>query len=128
MNLINSQKRYVFLIFCLFLLPNIFVVVLGIESFPLTCAPMFGHYIDDNTKLYEFKFEGLKNGKTTDLIDYLDKPENHFIRHFFSKAYGSTNTIYPFTNKLSESATSFQNRMNMFFQQYQSTFVLKILI
>ena len=47
------------------------------------------------------------------------------MRHFFSKVYGSTEAISPFTNKLSESNDYFQNRMNMFFQQYESEVLLK---
>ena len=71
------QKKYAIIIFCLFIIPNVFVVVLGIESFPLTCAPMFGHYINSNTELYEFKFEGVKNEQSIDLIDFLGKPEDN---------------------------------------------------
>ena len=126
-NMKQVQKKYAIILFSLFFFPNAFFVILGIESFPLTCAHMFmfGHYIDENTNLYEFKFEGVKDGKTTELIDFLGKPEDHFMRHFFSKVYGSIEAVSPFTNKLSENAENFQNRMDMFFQLYESNVLLK---
>jgi hypothetical protein len=120
MKLKNSYKTFVI---SLLLIPNLFVVVLGIESFPYTCAPMFGHYIDNETPLYLFKLEGLNQNKTTDLTAYLGKPEDFFMRHFFSKVYGSTQAISPFSHKLSESQSAFQNRMHVFFEHY--TTVLK---
>ncbi len=106
------------LVLFLVLAPNIFVVIMGIESTPYTCAPMFGHYIDENTDLYLFKFEGVLDGEKTNLVDYYGKPEGFFIRHFFSKVYGSTKAISPFTNKLSESPEAFNKRMQAFFISY----------
>lgn len=102
------------------LLPNLFVVVAGIESFPYTCAPMFGHYINENTSLYTLKFEGVNESGATNLIDYYGKSEVNFIRHFFSKVYGSTKTISPYSNRLSESPDLFNKRMNLFFEHYIS--------
>jgi hypothetical protein len=114
------KKTYKIVVTSLLILPNIFVVIMGVESFPYTCAPMFGHYINNNTSLYLFKFEGETNDNKIDLIDYLGKPESQFMRHFFSKVYGSTSPISPFTNKLSESETQFYQRMNMFFKHYDA--------
>lgn len=114
------NKTYKYLIITLLVLPNVFVMLLGIESFPYTCAPMFGHYINEDTSLYLLEFEGVHNGKTTNLINYLGKPEDFFMRHFFSKVYGSTEAISPFTNKLNESEVAFQYRMNTFFKHYTS--------
>lgn len=115
----SFKKNYPKILFACFLIPNVFVVTLGIESFPLTCAPMFGHYIDEETPLYVLKFEGVTNSETIDLVNYLGKPEDFFMRHFFSKVYGSTQAISPFTNKLSESNQDFQHRMNTFFKHYE---------
>ncbi len=114
----KAKNTYKAIVIAFFLVPNVFVMLVGIESFPYTCAPMFGHYINKDTKLYLFKLEGVNQGKSTDLIDYLGKPEDFFMRHFFSKVYGSTDAISPFTNKLSESETAFQNRMTLFFDKY----------
>ncbi|MEL0456418.1 hypothetical protein WJN01_09280 [Flavobacteriaceae bacterium SZ-1-7] len=118
------KKVYKPVVVSLILLPNLFVMVFGIESFPYTCAPMFGHYIDEETNLYLFKFEGINDNTVTDLTEYYGKPEEFFIRHFFSKVYGSTESISPFTNKLSESPKAFQKRMDEFFNNY-SSFLLK---
>ena len=114
------RKQYATLLFACFLIPNIGVVVFGIESFPFTCAPMFGHYIDKETPLYLLKFEGVTDTETIDLVNYFGKPEDFFMRHFFSKVYGSTQAISPFTNKISESKEAFQHRMNTFFKHYES--------
>lgn len=102
----------------LILIPNIFVITLGVESFPLTCAPMFGHYINDDTDLFLLKFEGEKDSVKIDLVDYYGKPEDLFVRHFFSKVYASTKPISPFSNKLTETPEAFENRMNSFFINY----------
>jgi len=119
----KKKNIYQTSVILLLLIPNMFVMLFGIESFPYTCAPMFGHYIDAKTNLYLFQFEGVNKDKSTDLVDYLGKPEDFFMRHFFSKVYGSTHPISPFTNKLSESDVAFQNRMAVFFEHY--TKVLK---
>lgn len=118
------KKIYKFIVITLVLIPNLFVIVFGIESFPYTCAPMFGHYIDDKTDFYLLQFEGVNDSTTTDLTDYYGKPDAFFIRHFFSKVYGSTDDISPFTNKLEESPEAFQSRMNEFFNHY-SLFIKK---
>lgn len=117
-----KRKLYPILVSLVIIVPNLFSVFAGVESFPFTCAPMFGHYIDENTDLFVFKFEGQKGSKKTDLVNYFGKPENHFIRHFFSKVYGSTDEITPFSNRLSDSPEEFQHRMNVFFEHY-STFL-----
>ncbi|MFK7780111.1 MAG: hypothetical protein QM490_03095 [Candidatus Gracilibacteria bacterium] len=80
---------------------------------------MFGHYIDDSTDLYLFKFEGInEESSNINLINYYGKPEDLFMRHFFSKVYGSTENISPFSNRLSEGYNSFHNRMDTFFNHY----------
>ena len=119
-----KKKTYYKIVLVIVLLPNIIVVAFGIESFPYTCAPMFGHYIDDSTDLYLFKFEGINDTTQIDLFDYYGKSEDLFIRHFFSKVYGSTKDISPFDSKLTESKTAFQFRMDTFFNHY-SKFILK---
>ena len=122
-NKLFKKNTYLKIVAVLILAPNIFVAVLGIESFPYTCAPMFGHYIDDNTDLYLFKFEGVNDSTTTNLTNYYGKSEDLFIRHFFSKVYGSTHAISPFDSKLTESKSDFQYRMNAFFNHF-SNFIL----
>lgn len=119
-----KKNTYLKAIALIVLLPNIFVVIFGIESFPYTCAPMFGHYIDDDTDLYLFKFEGVTDSTKVNLVDYYGKPEEFFIRHFFSKVYGSTKAISPFDKRLKDSESDFQYRMDTFFNHY-SKFILE---
>ncbi|WOD43383.1 hypothetical protein [Hwangdonia lutea] len=118
-----EKKIYFNIVATLILVPNIFVAIIGIETFPYTCAPMFGHYIDDNTNLYLLKFEGVNDSTKTNLTEFYGKSEDLFIRHFFSKVYGSTHAISPFDSKLSESKSDFQYRMDTFFNHF-STFIL----
>ncbi|AXP82435.1 hypothetical protein CJ739_3373 [Mariniflexile rhizosphaerae] len=119
--LLSIMKRvYKPLICACFLIPNLLVIIFGIESFPYTCAPMFGHYINKDTKFYLFKLEGVKDSKSIDLTKYLGKSDDLFMRHFFSKVYGSTDAISPFTNKFSESKSDFQERMDLFFKNYSN--------
>ncbi|MEC8832072.1 MAG: hypothetical protein VX772_06915, partial [Bacteroidota bacterium] len=116
---ILSRKNYIFFIAAIFLLPNLFVMALGIESFPYTQAPMFGHYIDSNTKLYLLKFEGHTADGSVDLVDYYGKSELRFIRHFFSKVYGSSDYFTPFSGRVLEDEERFQERLTLFFDSYQ---------
>ena len=115
---IFTKKNYMFFIAAIFLLPNLFVMALGIESFPYTQAPMFGHYIDSETKLYLLKFEGHKDGQTIDLVDYYGKSELRFIRHFFSKVYGSSEYFTPFSGRVIEDEERFNERLNLFFESF----------
>lgn len=102
------------------MIPNLFAIVLGIESFPFTQAPMFGHYINDNTNLYVLKFEGhTKEGKV-DLVDYYGKSELRFIRHFFSKVYGSSEYFTPFSGRVFEDKERFDERLTLFFENFEN--------
>ncbi|WP_406683908.1 hypothetical protein N1F78_14620 [Seonamhaeicola sp. MEBiC1930] len=116
----HLKSIYPTLIATFILVPNIYTIILGIESFPYTCAPMFGHYINDETDLYLLKFEGETVSNKIDLKDYYGRPEDHFIRHFFSKVYGSTQNISPFSNRLTENEIFFNQRMNSFFRNFSN--------
>lgn len=124
MTLKTLKSIYPAIVFSIVLIPNIFVIICRIESFPFTCAPMFGHYINDETDLYLFKFEGENESSKVDLVDYYGTEEIFFMRHFLSKVYGTTESISPFNNKLSESESDFNLRMNTFFIYY-SNFLLE---
>lgn len=112
------KTTYKIFVFSFILSPNIFVAILGLESFPYTCAPMFGHYIDENTSLYILKFEGVDNGRVVNLLEYYDKAEVRFIRHFFGKVYGSTEPRSPYSSRLTDGKKEFETRMNNFFQNF----------
>lgn len=112
------QSKYKILIWSIVLVPNIFAVAFGVASFPYTCAPMFAHQVNEDSKLCVFKFEGSNERETVDLINYYGRSETFFIRYFFSKVYGSSEAISPFDTKLSESREDFQKRMDVFFEDY----------
>lgn len=79
---------------------------------------MFGHYVGEESEFYVFEFEGVNDGDITELSNYYGKTELYFIRHFFSKAYGSAEGISPFSNRLSDSKEEFNVRMNQFFLNF----------
>jgi hypothetical protein len=112
-------KFYMLIISALVILPNIYVVVLGIENFPFTCAPMFAHYVNPETPLYIYKFEGIRNLKR-ELVksDENGRPESVFMRQFFSKVYGSKYPVSPFGYHPDDSPEAFTLRMNEFFKHY----------
>ncbi len=112
------KSKYAVVICSIVLLPNIFAIYVGVASFPYTCAPMFAHHINVDSKLCVFKFEGSNAYKTVDLTDNYGRSETFFIRYFFSKVYGSSDPISPFATRLSENKADFQNRMNDFFEDY----------
>ena len=118
MKLKLKKIAYPILVSLIVLLPNLFVMAMGIESFPYTCAPMFGHYINDRTSLFILNFEGVSEQESIDLTEYYGKSELYFVRHFFSKVYGSTETISPYSHRLLESQGDFYLRMNQFFFEY----------
>lgn len=79
---------------------------------------MFGHYVGADTALYILKFETISGAERINLEPYYDRPEAYFIRHFFSKVYGSPGNISAFNGRLSESPAEFQMRMNAFFNAF----------
>lgn len=120
----NGQKlkaAYLIFVALIFAVPNIAVTILGFESFPLTCAPMFAHHIDVDTELYSLKFEGRDpSGALTDLIDHYGKSEVLFERHFFAKVYGSVGSSNPFSDILCDNEELFHQRAVAFFNNYSS--------
>lgn len=114
-----KSKFYIGLVSAMVLIPNMYVVILGIEDFPFTCAPMFAHYIGPETALYIFKFDGVKD-QNKELItsDEYGKPEAVFIRQFFSKAYGSKDPVSAFGYHPEDNLDAFSLRMNRFFCLY----------
>lgn len=120
--IIFKSKYYKILVWAIVLTPNLFVICLGIESFPLTCAPMFTHHIDNDTDLYLLKFEGITStNKKVDLKDFYGRMERDFMRHFFGKVYGIAKGRNPLNSLLFEDTEeSFEKRMNVFFGNYNA--------
>ena len=107
-------------IWAIILVPNLFAIWFGVASFPYTCAPMFAHQVNDQSKLCVFKFEGSNACRTLDLDDNYGRNEIFFIRYFFSKVYGSADKISPFDTRLSDTNIDFHQRMDDFFENYSS--------
>ena len=112
------KSKYAIVIWAIVLVPNLFAIYFGVASFPYTCAPMFAHQINDDSKLCVFKFEGSNACKTVDLEDNYGRSETFFVRYFFSKVYGSADAVSPFDTRLSDNHTDFHQRMNDFFEDY----------
>ncbi|WP_157887002.1 hypothetical protein [Hymenobacter sp. PAMC 26628] len=110
------------LIMLIILLPNLYSIYLGRESFPYTNAPMFGHYIGASTYFYDIKFL-IDSGSTTKRIfPYYDgeKQSIDYIgqRFFFNNIYGSAEKKSPFGYSEPNTSEAFELRMDAFFQAY----------
>ena len=115
-----NRGFYSLMVYLVVLTPNIFTAIVGLESFPFTSAPMFGHYVGDETQLYLIQFEGISGDKQINLEPYYDRPESYFIRHFFSKVYGAKGNISAFNGRLTDNPDKFQNRMQTFFSTFST--------
>lgn len=101
-----------------FLLPNLWFVFLGRESFPFTSAPMFAHYIGPETPLFYFEFNGVtQEGALLPIApDKLGRNERLLIRYFFSYVYGSTHPNRVFGLPEGNTPEIFAERMRRFFR------------
>ncbi|RCH55754.1 hypothetical protein DJ568_07685 [Mucilaginibacter hurinus] len=96
-----------------FLVPNIYIICKGKESYPFTPAPMFGHYVGDSTLFYSIEFTA--NGKNFG-TDHLN---NHMVkRMFFDQVYWSVDPESPLGNFDNDSKQAFENRLTNFFSAY----------
>ncbi|GAA1999279.1 hypothetical protein [Microbacterium ulmi] len=78
-------------------IPNLFVIALGIEDFPFTTAPMFAHYVGPDTQLYTFRFEGVRDGVAEPLpIEQTNRTEREIMRQFASWYYRPMTDTAPF--------------------------------
>jgi hypothetical protein len=115
-----SMKRYAAFIILLFLIPNICSLLFGHESFPFTPAPMFTHYVDKNSHVYEFQFDGLSDTGVVKLKPY-HKDNKGFLsenRFFFDQIYGSVEHNYPIGTVKNDSKERFTRRLSSFFSVY----------
>jgi hypothetical protein len=121
-----ANRTYILIVCSVVIIPNLFVVAFGIENFPFTSAPMFGHYVGPETELYVFKFEGVKDEKRTLILpEENGRPEPVFMRQFFSQVYGSSDSLSPFSAWLDDSPEKFKRRMEDFFMRYTDFLVVK---
>jgi hypothetical protein len=100
------------------LIPNIFVIALGIEDFPFTTAPMFAHYVGPETELYVFRFEGVADETAEPLpIAEIGREERALMRQFTNWYYRPLTPTSPLRDIAPDSGTpeEFTTRMTEFF-------------
>lgn len=116
-----SSKIWASVVIVAFLVPNIYVIVKGKESFPFTQAPMFGHYIGPNTLFYNFSFTA-QNGEEEKLVypsmKRIEKTAYFPTMRLFFKYYGSTELNSPFSYYENDTREAFEKRMSAYFKAY----------
>lgn len=102
------------------LLPNLYVILKGEESYPFTQAPMFGHYVGDSTAFYDFRFLAEGPNGTAEVLPSHEEQQNALAtqRFFFHSVYGSTETNSPFINFANDTPEQLSQRMSLFFNTY----------
>ena len=117
-----ASKIYAIVVMLAFIVPNLFVIFSGQESFPFTQAPMFGHYIGDESKLYSFSFIAETEKKERQVYpSYLatNISDNAYTsRFFFNKIYKSVDEAAPFGRISNDSQDLLTKRMETFFATY----------
>jgi hypothetical protein len=101
-----------------FLLPNVIALFIPYEEFPYTSAPMFAHYVGDNTPVYRFRFIGeFQDERVAREIRAADLNMNGvpFSRYFFGSVYGSIDPLSPFGRYVSTTPAEFEQRLTTFF-------------
>jgi hypothetical protein len=116
-----TQKVYALWVMAAFLLPNLYVMCTGHESFPFTHAPMFAHYIDETTLFYDVEFIGQKGQQETLLYPSYKTPlptkDRVIRRFFFNKVYGSVEAS-SFSHFEQDTQEQFIKRLELFFAAY----------
>lgn len=114
------MKKYALFIILLFLIPNVYSLIIGHESFPFTPAPMFTHYVERKSHFYEFQFIGVTDTTEVKLKAY-HKSNTGFLaqnRFFFDQIYGSMEHNYPISTVENDSSEGLEQRVSKFFNVY----------
>ncbi|WP_143091056.1 hypothetical protein [Thermoflexibacter ruber] len=115
----TAKKIYALVIMLVFIIPNAYFVIIGDEDFPFTCAPMFGHYVGDETQFYNFKFIGEFESKEEFLPPKLTNvDELSTMRFFFIKVYSSCEETPPFGTYKNDNWEKLSNRLSIYFKSY----------
>jgi hypothetical protein len=114
------MKRYATIIILIFVLPNLYALIVGHESFPFTPAPMFTQYVPKQAQFYDFNFLGQADTGEVNL-----KPQHHhnknsisYNRFFFDQIYGSILPDYPIGRVKNDTKKQFEERLSNFFNVY----------
>ena len=118
-----SQKILAGIVIASLIIPNLYIIFTGRESFPFTQAPMFGHYIGPETHFYDFKFTG-DNGNSQKILypslthSQTEPPLYFRTQRLFFKIYGSAENNSCFGYYENDSREKFEQRMSHFFSAY----------
>jgi len=101
----------------LFLLPHVATLVLPYEEYPYTSAPMFAHYVGEDTPLYRIRLVAERADGSEREIHATDFGLNgvEFTRQFFGAIYGSIDPYSPFGHHGDETRDEFERRLSDFF-------------
>jgi len=114
-----GYKIYAGIVIGLFLIPEITAVVLPLENWPFTCAPMFAHYVGEGTARYRFRFiaEYAKESRPPREISINDigLRQIKVMRYFFGKVYGSIDPRAPWGHFPNDTQEAFEARLSRFF-------------
>jgi hypothetical protein len=116
------NKIYAVVVMAALIIPNLYIIYNGKESFPFTQAPMFGHYVGEETNFYDFAFigeDGINETKIYPCHKNIRTSNDLFIsRYFFNEIYGSMEENAPFGRFENDSKDALQKRMDKFFSAY----------
>lgn len=124
-----KNKSYAFVVMLLFIIPNLYYITIGRESFPFTQAPMFGHYVGEDTRFFSFHYI-LESDSTRQEIfpDYNIKmplAEISLKRFFFNSIYGSVEKKSPFGYYENDTKEALEGRMGLYFQAFFQSHINK---
>ncbi len=107
--------------------PLLAALIFDFESWPLTSAPMFAHYVDEKTPLYRFRFTGVFKRSPDRIIQREIRLPSvignfWFDFYFFGKVYGSIDEASPFGKHPGETKDAFESRLTRFFRVFLKNF------
>jgi predicted DCC family thiol-disulfide oxidoreductase YuxK len=91
--------------------------VLRVESWPLTCVPMFANHVEPDGARYSFRFVAVdEKGKEREIpSDACGIPELRLKRVFFARYYGSVDPSYEYGALPGDTPAQFEERLTAFF-------------
>lgn len=114
------SKFYAACVLLVFILPNLYAIIKGRESYPFTPAPMFSHYVGDNSKFYDFEF--IAEGDSFERVVNPEHSEHRnqlaIKRFFFDRIYGSVEKNSPLWDEENDSRRKLEKRLSSFFKVY----------
>ncbi|MCB0336149.1 MAG: hypothetical protein KDD62_07575 [Bdellovibrionales bacterium] len=98
---------------------NVLAAAIPFEQWPLTNAPMFAHYVNQDTPRFAFEFKGENQaGEELSLGYYSVGAPWSLMRYFFKYVYGSQDFRSVFAHFSNDSPEEFKNRLEIFFTAF----------